>query len=849
MWRATVRGVVARKVRLLLTALSVVLGVTFVCGTYVLTDTLKHSFDSVFAQFASGSDLVVRTRAPFGGSEGSRERLPAALVAQVRQVPGVAAADGFITGTAKFVAKDGGSAIQVGGAPTIGVSWAGNEVGPVRVAAGRAPARDGEVAMDVATARRNGFAVGDDVRVQLEGPAQDFRLVGLFRIGNRDDFGAVSIAAFDPKTAQRVFDAPGLVDAVNVRLQPGARPAVVRRAIEARLGAAFDVSSSALVAAETGKPVDEALGYLNDALLAFAGVGLLVGGFIIFNTFTILVTQRTRELGLLRAMGATGGQVVGSVLAEAAVIGVIASTVGFALGIGLASFLLWLLPEVGFPVPQGPLVVLSRTVVASGVVGVGVTMAAAVYPAIRAARTPPIAAIAGLATISPTRSLVGRAVIGTLVSALGIAIGVYGIWGGLETNQSVAVAFLGGFVVFLGLVAFGPLYARPLSAAIGRPFSSLFGVTGTLARGNAMRNPRRTAATAAALIVGLGLVALVAIFADSLKTSVRAALGDVRADYIVTASQFSGFSPAVAERARAVPGVETAVSFRWGDAIIGGHGETVHGATPRGIQDVIDLRMVEGGVAGLSRGGILLSDREAEGQQRRVGQRLTVDFPRLGPLALPVVGIYETRRFSGAFPIDFVVSQDLFRQGFGGSQQDTLLYVKAAPGQAAAVGAALTRALARDFPDVTVATPGQYLADREQTVDQFLNVFIALLLLSEVIAILGIVNTLLLSVHERTRELGLLRTVGTSRRQVWGMVCGESVIIAVIGCVLGLAIGLLWGWAVTTALRGQFVDTFSIPSTQLLWFLVVSVVAGIVAALLPAWRAARLDVLEAIAEQ
>jgi len=847
MWRATVQGVRARKVRLLLTALSVVLGVTFVCGTYVLTDTLKQSFHSVFAQFASGSDLVVRTPAPFGDSEGSRERLPASVVSRVRDIPGVAAADGFLTGTAKFVAKDG-SAIQVGGAPTIGVSWSGDEVGPVRLAAGRAPTGPHDVAMDAGTARRNGFAVGDRVRVQLTGPAEDFTIVGLFRIGDRDDFGGVSIAAFDPETAQRVFDAPALYDAVNVRLAPGARPGQVSRAIEDAFGGAVDVDSSSLFASETGKPVDEALGYLNDALLAFAGVGVLVGGFIIFNTFTILVSQRTRELGLLRAMGATGGQVILSVLAEAAVIGVIASAAGFGLGIALAKGLLWLLPELGFPVPQGPLVLLPRTGIVSAVVGIGVTMLAAVYPALRAARTPPIAAINGLSPVSTTRSLVLRTGVGALVTALGIAVGLYGLNGPLDTNQSVAVAFGGGFLIFLGLVAFGPLYARPLSSAIGRPFAS-FGVTGTLARGNAMRNPRRTSATAAALIVGLGLVALVAIFADSLKTSVREALGEVKADYVVTASQFAGFSPEVATRARETPGVRTAVEFRWGDAVVGQHTETVNGATPRGIDDVIDLRFLQGSAQGLERGGILISDREAAGQQKRVGDRLTVMFPRTGPTDLEVLGIYATRRFSGAFPVDFIISDDLFDQVFGGTQQDTLLYVRAEPGRANAVGRALTSSLRKDFPDVKVATPSQYLADREATIDQFLNVFIALLLLSEVIAVLGIVNTLLLSVHERTRELGLLRTVGTSRRQVWAMVCGESVIIAVIGCALGLAIGLLWGWAVTTALQGQFVDTFSVPQTQMAWFVVASVIAGIVASVLPAWRAARLDVLEAIAEE
>jgi putative ABC transport system permease protein len=339
----------------------------------------------------------------------------------------------------------------------------------------------------------------------------------------------------------------------------------------------------------------------------------------------------------------------------------------------------------------------------------------------------------------------------------------------------------------------------------------------------------------------------VAIFADSLKSSVRSALDDVRADYILTGAQFAGFSPEVQRRVAAIDGVDSAVSFRWGDARISDNDETVNGATNRGLEDVLDLRFVAGDASGLDH-GILLSEREAEGYRKRLGDRIVIDFP-LQRAELEVTGIYKTRRFSGAFPIDFIVSQATFEQVFGGTQQDTLLYVKAAPGRAGEVGRALEQRLEKAFPNVEIEDRPGYLEAREQTVDQFLNVFFALLLLSEVIAVLGIVNTLMLSIYERTREVGLLRTVGTTRRQVWGMVCGESVIIAVLGCGLGLLMGLLWGWGVTTALRGQFVDTFSVPRGQLLLFLIASVIAGLVAALIPAWRASRLDVLEAIAHE
>lgn len=846
MWRATIRGLLARKVRLLLTALAVVLGVAFVSGTYVLTDTLKASFGSVFSEFASGSDLVVQAL-PVTGNSGSRQRIPEYVLDDVRDVQGVGGADGFVIGTAQFVAKDG-SAISTGDAPSFGISWSGaDKVGAVGTTAGRAPVRDGEVAMDGGTAKRNGFKVGDSVRVLLTGEAEEFKIVGILELGNRADFGAVSFAAFDPETAQRVLGAPGLWDAIYVRVAPGVSSATVERGIADAVGPGYEVSSSAAFAAERRGPVDEALNVLNQALLGFAAVGLLVGAFIIFNTFTILVSQRTRELGLLRALGASGAQVIGSVLAEAAVVGVIASALGLAVGIGLASLLLWMLPGIGYPVPGGDLVVLARTVLAAMTVGIGVAMAAAVVPALRAARTAPIAAIGDLQTSAGTRPIVVRAVTGGFVMLIGLALSGVGIAGSLDPKFAVALTFIGGFIVFIGVVAIGPLFASPISSVIGWPLHWVAGVSGRLARHNAMRNARRTTATAAALVVGLALVALVAIFADSLRASVRNAMGEVSADYIVAADDFVGFSPEVATRIERIDGVETVVALQFGDVLVDGREEMVTGTNSTNIDEVVDLRFVDGSARGIARQGILVSQQEAERYGRKVGDLLVVNLPGLGPTGLEIGGIFTTRRFTGYFPVDFILPADIVAAGFGTAQQDTILYVNAEPGQTAVVGRSLRSQLARPFPNVAVQTPSEYLAAREQTIGQFLNVFFALLLLSEVIALLGIINTLLLSVYERTRELGLLRTIGTTRRQIWAMVCGEALIIAVIGCLVGIGIGMLWGWGVVTALSGQFIDEFSVPVPQFALFLVASVVAGFLAALIPAFHASRLNVLDAIA--
>jgi putative ABC transport system permease protein len=850
MWRATISGILARKVRLLLTALAVVLGVTFVSGTYVLTDTLHASLGEIFQQYASGSDLVVAARQTVGDRTTSRQRIPAGLANDIERVPGVQAANPFLLGDAKFIEKDGTTAIQPLGAVTLGISWAGGDtVGPAKVVAGRQPRTDGEVAMDAGTAERYHFRVGDHVRVLLTGAAEPFRIVGLVALGDRSDLGFATLAAFDPKTAERAFDAEGLADFIFVRADPGANLRTVEHRIDDALGGTLQVSRSSVFAAQLQQQVDEFLSILNDLLLGFAGIGLLVGGFIIFNTFTILVAQRTRELGLLRAMGASGTQVVGSVLVEALVMGVVASIVGFLAGIGLGKILLTILPGIGVPVPARDLVILPRTIQACAVVGIGVTMLAAIVPAIRAARTPPIAAIGDLRVRTRLRSTIGRVVTGVLVTAVGAAVGAYGIWGPRPLDQSVAITFIGGFLIFVGIVVLGPLCARGLAAVIGRPLPAVFGVTGALARGNAMRNPRRTTVTAAALVVGLALVALVAIFGASLKSSVGTALADVKSDVIITAPGYASFSPEVRDRALETPGVAAAIGFRWGQAAVKGNEETVNGVTPTGFDRAIDWRFHGPAPTRLERGDVMVSALEADSYGLKLGQPVVITFPRLGPTQLTVTGIYETRRFSGAFPIDFLVSDDLYDVAFGGAPQDTLLYVTSQPGRSAEVVRTLREELRRPFPNVDVQTRAEYGDSRRDFLDQFLNIFVALLLLSELIAVLGIVNTLMLSVYERTRELGLLRTVGTTRRQVWGMVSGESVIIAVLGCVVGIGVGVLWGWGVMKVLEARFTDELVIPVGQLGWFVLASVGAGFVAALLPAWHASRLDVLEAIAHE
>lgn len=853
MGKATIKGILARKLRLALTTLAVLLGVAFVSGTFVLTDTMERSFDQIFQRTVTDVDLVVRARDPYTGGGSQRTRIPDSSLARVRAVDGVATADGTTFGYAQIVDRHGDS-IQNGLAPTIGLSWPESGAGPLRLAndgKSRAPRGDREILIDEGTARAHGLAVGDQVGVLLQGPAERFRIVGLFGLKGQADLGGVTVTAFDLPTSERVLAAPGALDAIYITTQPGAASAKVSADVAAALGPNYEVVPAAKVAQERAEPVRQGVGNLRMALVGFAAVGLVVGSFIIFNTFAILIAQRTRELGLLRALGASRVQVLGSVIAEAAIVGVFAAGLGLAAGFGLARLLLSVVgfSRIGLGAPAAEPVLLARTVIAAVVVGVVVTVGSALIPAVRAARTSPVAAINDVprAGIAPLRR---RAAAGLVVALLGVGT----LWFGFQIDATqlarrVEVVAAGALLAFFGVVLLVAALARPMSRVIGWLLSR-GGVTGRLAQGNAMRNPRRTAATASALVVGLSLVCLVAIVAASVKSSIRTGVQKgVRADYILSAQGLTGFSPQVSTRVASLPSVQATTGLRLGRVRVGERQQLVVAVDPAVLTRVLDLDIRSGGPQGLATGGMLLSQDEAEHYGVGPGDRIQVTYPQTGPIPVPIAGVYARKQFTGGYPVPLgVMSIASEEQNFGGVQQDTLVYVKAKPGQGVEARRQMESALGRDFPNVQIDSRSGFQNMQEGTVDQFVAGLVALLVLSEIIAVLGIINTLLLSVYERTRELGLLRIVGMSRTQVRRMVRGESIIIAVIGCLVGLGLGIFWGWAFTTALREQGLDQFAVPPVQVALFLVFSVIAGAVAAWLPAWRASRLDVLEAISE-
>lgn len=850
MWKATIKGVTAHRVRLVLSLVAVMLGVTFVTGTYVLTDTLDRSYDGLFTQTVANVDVVVRLPGE-EGSAGTGERFSEQLLPSVQAVDGVDDAYGVVLGNAQFVGHDG-EAIRPAGRATVGLSWAQpGSNGPLQLIGpkSRVPTGPGEVAMDVDTARENGFAVGDRVRILLAGPAQDFEIVGLFGIGDAVDFGAFTYAAFDLDTAQEAFGAPGALDRINVVGTPGVKPTGLRDRVAAAVGPAYSVELAEDAAESVGQTVRDLLQVLTTVLLGFAAIGVVIAGLLVFNTFTIVVAQRTRELGLLRIIGASRAQVVGALVAEALLVGVVASVAGLFLGVGVAAVLLAAVEAIGFDIPDGALVVEPRTVIVAMGIGVLVTVAAALRPALRASREAPVDTLHDVVS-ARQRSLRRRAVVGSVVLLSSIPALVYGLdqtRDARDLTGELGWVALGALLVLFGSVILLATFAGPVAGAIGR-VGEIRGVTGRLARENSIRNPRRTAATASALVIGLALVALVAIFGASTKASVRAAVDrGIRADVVLKTQQFGGFSPQVAERVAELPRVKTVSPFQFRKVRITGDVETVASAVADGLAATVDLQMQEGSIAGLEPDGLLLHEDAAREYRVGLGDTLSIQMSR-GFFPLKVAGIYQQSDFTGGLPIAFIVPRAVYITGFGTDEQDSLVYVNTR-GDATTALQSIERALKDDFPNIEVLSRDDYRDDQQRAIDRFLAVTVALLLLSEIIAVLGIVNTLALSVFERTKELGLLRAVGMSRAQVRRMVRGEAMIIAALGAVVGVAVGLLWGWVFTTALHGQGITAFVIPVTQLVVFLVVAVLAGLIAAWFPARRASRLDVLAAIAAE
>jgi putative ABC transport system permease protein len=840
--KAALRSLLARKVRLVLTSLSIVLGVGFMAGTYVLTDTMTRAFNELVDTGLSAIDVLVRSSNAFTAQTSSleeREPMPASVLADVQGVPGVAEAVGDVLGYAQIVDPATGKVIGTFGPPTAASGW--NDLnGFTLKPGGSPPSGEDQVVIDAATAEAHGIEVGDRVQILFEGPPSEFEVVGVAGYGDGGSLFGATWALFDLPTAQRMLGREGRLDSVSVVAEDGVSGVELQRRIAEVLPDGVEAVTAATVVSEAQDQISTGLGFLRTAFLVFAFVALFVGAFIIFNTFAIIVAQRTRELALFRTLGASGRQVMTSVVVEALVVGLVSSALGALVGIGIAALLKGVLNATGFDIPASGTVILPRTFVVSVLVGTIVTVVAAVVPARRAARVAPIEALRE-AQDRPGRSLRFRLVSGAVVLALGLGALLYGLFGAEE--NALQLVGLGVAFTFVGVAMLTPLIARPVAAALGLPIRAT-GVPGKLGRENARRNPRRTAATASALMIGLGLVVFVAVFGASARASTAAILErTLKADFILTSPTFGGFSTAAAGDMRWVAGVDVASEVRQAEVHINDSTSFLSAVDPTTLPSVAEVGIVGGSIADLARPEtIAVLDDVASDNGWGIGDRIAVEFPATGEVDLEVVGLYSENGLIG----DYAISLETFGDNVA-QNLDVFVLIKAQAGaDVATVQSDLEDALGR-YPNIEVQDQAGFRDKYATFLNQVLNLITGLLFFAVIIALFGVMNTLYLSIHERTRELGLLRAVGLTRRQTRSMVRWEAVIISVMGALFGVIVGIAFGWALQQALAPRGLSEFGIPGAQLAIYVVVAAVLGVLFAIFPARRAARLNVLEAIA--
>ena len=848
----TIKGLLARKRRLFTTALAVTLGVAFMSGTLVLTDTIGKTFDDLFGNALANTDVQVRQVAAFEGVPGrdtsdQRGRVDASLIPVLKNVKGVAVAEGDIFGYARLLGGDGK---PIGnpemGAPTIGAPWSETELNPFRLVAGQAPRSDDEVVIDRKSANDGTLAVGDTTTVLVQAGPQKVRISGIAKYGTADSPGGASFTMFRPAAAQRLLGTPGKFDAISLVAESGVSQTELAARVRAVLPPGTEAVTGAVVTKENQSAMREAFTFFNTFMLIFAIVALLVGGFMIFNTFSITVAQRTRENGLLRALGASRRQVLSSVLVEAVIVGIVASGLGLAAGVVVAGGLQAMLAGFGFDIETGSVVFAASTVYISVLAGLGVSVLAAISPARKAAKIAPIAAMNAEVTGSSGYGSKERVIVGLALLTFGVGSMLFALLG--DVPNALAVVGLGVLAVFFGVSALGRTISLPLSRVLGAPLPRLRGAAGTLARENAMRNPKRTAASASALMIGVGLVGFITILASSTKTSINAAIDRaVTGDLVVNAGSgfFGGIDAGFAKRLGSVPEVGSATGVRIGAAKIGDKVEPVGAIDARTGFQVIDVQPVEGRPQDMGRDTIAVYVDEAKEMQLKVGDQVKVLFKDTGQQVLRVAMIYGEDQ---PLTTQYLLSMDAYEANFL-DRYDAQVYVKKAPGVTTAAALAAVEQVAKEYPGIKVLDQEGFKAQQGQQVDTVLGLVYALLTLAIIIALLGIGNTLALSIFERTRELGLLRAVGMTRAQLRQTIRWESVLIALQGTVLGLVIGIFFGWALVTALADQGIDQFTIPVVSLIVVAVIAALAGVAAAISPSRRASKLNILQAIAHQ
>jgi putative ABC transport system permease protein len=817
--------------------------VTFVTGTLVLGDTLNRTFDTLVGGIYQHVDFEIRGQQTLSGvsntgvdSTANRRPVPQSVAAAVSRLSGVQFAYGSVGGFAQLVDRAGDAIGDSNSA--LGYSFDPNpQLSALKLARGSAPTTAGEVVIDEHTASKNHFRIGDRVRILLPNGHRTFTISGIVTFGSAQSLAGSTLAGFYLPTAQRLFNSVGRYDTINVLLKPGADRVSVQREIEHVLPRGVEVVSGQAVANELDQTIHTDLGFLSTALLIFAFISLLVGSFTIFNTFSITVGQRTRELALLRVVGASRRQIFASVLSEAALTGVFASLIGLGLGVVAALGLKALLGAFGITLPSAPLVFEARTPIVALIVGIGVTTLSAIVPARRAVRIPPVAALIDRGSDAPEALRRRRLVIGAVAALLGLLLLVLGL-----VHARIASVGLGALCIFVAVVVLVPAVAAPLANAIGRPLARGLGAPGRLGRRNSARNPRRTAQTAGALMIGLALVSTIAVLGSSLSSSAKQEVNSaLSSDYIIGGSD--AISPTVAKISAKLPGASATTVVYTGQFDVRDSLQSLGAVSIPGLARNVKLSIVAGqGAPAMSRGELLVDTNTAKSDGLHIGSVVPVTFAQTGATTMRVGGIFKYNPLVGSY----LTGESYFLAHFDHPPIDAVLISTEAGTQR--FERTLNRAL-RAYPNLNIQSRGQFLASEQKSVNELLGLIYVLLALAVLIALIGIVNTLMLSVFERTHEIGLLRAVGMQRRQVKWMVRSESVIIAVFGAVVGIVVGTGLGLALAGSLRNSGVTALSVPVGSLIVFLILSALLGLGAASWPARRAAKLDVLSAIASE
>ena len=839
------KGLAARKVRALLTALAVVIGVAMVSGTFILTDTTLKSFTGLFTASTANTDAVISGKEIVKNStNGSGVTIPASMLDKVRALPEVETAAGEVSpqeaNVADIIGSDGKKAAMESVGGSYDTATAG--LSPFKLKTGKAPHGPGEVAIDAGTAQKKHYEVGDSVVVSTLGKRHTFRISGTLSYGDVDSLGFASIAAWDVKTAQALLDREGRYDAISVAAKDGTSSAQLVNAIKPLVGSDLEVRDSKVAAKDSAENINDGLKTIRLVLLGFGGIALLVGAFVIFNTLSITVAQRTREFATLRTLGASRKQVKRSVVLEGLVIGLAASAAGLVAGIGIAKGMIALMSALGVDLPEASTVIATRTVTVSMIVGTSVTVLASVLPARRATRVPPIAAVREGSTLPPGRFAAHSAKSGLAVLLASLAAVATGMFAGVAGALMALLLVLGVLGLFMGIALLAPSLVKPLARVVGWPARRAGGVAGDLAGANAVRNPGRTASTAAALMIGLTLVTVVAALGAGITAGTKAAISDqIHADYVVDGNEDLPFRADEGEKLASTQGVKAASHVRADEALVQGEENTITGVDPATIARFYTFKWTSGSERTLGRlgtDGALVTKSYADGQHLKVGSSVSVTTPSGAKRTLVVRGIYDPPSANQLLG-DVSMSQQAFDKAFE-NPKNKFTFLAADAGADQALNAA-----AKGISDAKLHTGAAYPADATKDMKIVLAMLYVLLGFSVVVSLFGMVNTMVLSVFERTREIGMLRTIGMTRRQARRMIRHESVITALIGAALGLGLGLFLSGLASGAVGSESLP-FTVPVMTLIAFTLLSVIAGIGAAIMPARRASRLNVLDAL---